>query len=235
MGRAHPAFTHPACTAAAVCPCPPAARPSAASAPPASAVSTVGLGVCMHLVCACTWCVCSVCVLCLRAPCVSGRGRCQDPVCLCHHVPPPCPQGRAASGRLTDAWSTTPACTVAPARTTAASAPRVTLAPTASTVSWGCGDMGTRGGVPPVPITLLPAGAALSELDQDWQEGSGGSGTLPRVLCTCFSLFAPKPAAGDVLSSASSPHLPADTPGQFSAMFREGSYLALPGHLFPRG
>uniref|UniRef100_A0A8V0YXG4 Basement membrane-specific heparan sulfate proteoglycan core protein n=1 Tax=Gallus gallus TaxID=9031 RepID=A0A8V0YXG4_CHICK len=44
-------------------------------------------------------------------------------------------------------------------------------------------------------------GAALSELDQDWQEGSGGS----------------------------------DTPGQFSAMFREGSYLALPGHLFPRG
>ncbi|XP_031463804.1 basement membrane-specific heparan sulfate proteoglycan core protein isoform X4 [Phasianus colchicus] len=44
-------------------------------------------------------------------------------------------------------------------------------------------------------------GAALSELDQDWQEGSGGS----------------------------------DTPGQFSAMFSEGSYLALPGHLFPRG
>ncbi|POI32121.1 hypothetical protein CIB84_004127, partial [Bambusicola thoracicus] len=44
-------------------------------------------------------------------------------------------------------------------------------------------------------------GAALSELDQDWQEGSGGS----------------------------------DTPGQFSAMFREGSYLALPGHLFPHG
>ncbi|XP_072210311.1 basement membrane-specific heparan sulfate proteoglycan core protein isoform X3 [Excalfactoria chinensis] len=44
-------------------------------------------------------------------------------------------------------------------------------------------------------------GAALSELDQDWQEGSGGS----------------------------------DTPGQFSAMFHEGSYLALPGHLFSHG
>ncbi|XP_052547644.1 basement membrane-specific heparan sulfate proteoglycan core protein isoform X7 [Tympanuchus pallidicinctus] len=44
-------------------------------------------------------------------------------------------------------------------------------------------------------------GAELSELDQDWQEGSGGS----------------------------------DTPGQFSAVFSDGSYLALPGHLFPRG
>uniref|UniRef100_A0A8B9EWI2 Ubiquitin carboxyl-terminal hydrolase 48 n=1 Tax=Anser cygnoides TaxID=8845 RepID=A0A8B9EWI2_ANSCY len=42
---------------------------------------------------------------------------------------------------------------------------------------------------------------ALSELDRDWQEGSGG----------------------------------ADAPGQFSAAFRDGSYLALPGHLFPRG
>ncbi|XP_066838054.1 basement membrane-specific heparan sulfate proteoglycan core protein isoform X7 [Anser cygnoides] len=42
---------------------------------------------------------------------------------------------------------------------------------------------------------------ALSELDRDWQEGSGGG----------------------------------DAPGQFSAAFRDGSYLALPGHLFPRG
>ncbi|XP_054705507.1 basement membrane-specific heparan sulfate proteoglycan core protein isoform X3 [Grus americana] len=42
---------------------------------------------------------------------------------------------------------------------------------------------------------------ALAELDQDWQEGSGGG----------------------------------DAPGQFSAAFRDGSYLALPGHLFPRG
>ncbi|KAM9217540.1 LOW QUALITY PROTEIN: basement membrane-specific heparan sulfate proteoglycan core protein [Leptosomus discolor] len=42
---------------------------------------------------------------------------------------------------------------------------------------------------------------ALAELEQDWQEGSGGG----------------------------------DTPGQFSASFRDGSYLALPSHLFPRG
>ena len=56
----------------------------------------------------------------------------------------------------------------------------------------GCGDVGTCGDVPPVPIALSPAGGALSELDQDWQEGSGGSGTLPRVLCTRFPLFAPK-------------------------------------------
>ncbi|XP_049659348.1 basement membrane-specific heparan sulfate proteoglycan core protein isoform X12 [Accipiter gentilis] len=42
---------------------------------------------------------------------------------------------------------------------------------------------------------------ALAELEQDWQEGSGGG----------------------------------DAPGQFSAAFRDGSYLALPGHLFPRG
>ncbi|XP_059722449.1 basement membrane-specific heparan sulfate proteoglycan core protein isoform X3 [Haemorhous mexicanus] len=42
---------------------------------------------------------------------------------------------------------------------------------------------------------------ALAELEQDWQEGSGGS----------------------------------DAPGQFSAAFQDGSYLALPGHLFPRG
>ncbi|KAK4809745.1 hypothetical protein QYF61_007113 [Mycteria americana] len=42
---------------------------------------------------------------------------------------------------------------------------------------------------------------ALAELEQDWQEGSGG----------------------------------ADAPGQFSATFQDGSYLALPGHLFPRG
>ncbi|XP_030319283.1 basement membrane-specific heparan sulfate proteoglycan core protein [Calypte anna] len=39
------------------------------------------------------------------------------------------------------------------------------------------------------------------ELDQDWQEGSGGG----------------------------------DAPGQFSVAFQDGSYLALPGHLFPRG
>ncbi|XP_050838439.1 basement membrane-specific heparan sulfate proteoglycan core protein isoform X7 [Serinus canaria] len=42
---------------------------------------------------------------------------------------------------------------------------------------------------------------ALAELEQDWQEGSGGG----------------------------------DAPGQFSAVFQDGSYLALPGHLFPRG
>ncbi|XP_041275343.1 basement membrane-specific heparan sulfate proteoglycan core protein isoform X4 [Onychostruthus taczanowskii] len=42
---------------------------------------------------------------------------------------------------------------------------------------------------------------ALAELEQDWQEGSGGG----------------------------------DAPGQFSAAFQDGSYLALPGHLFPRG
>ncbi|XP_052648523.1 LOW QUALITY PROTEIN: basement membrane-specific heparan sulfate proteoglycan core protein [Harpia harpyja] len=42
---------------------------------------------------------------------------------------------------------------------------------------------------------------ALAELEQDWQEGSGGG----------------------------------DAPGQFSAAFRDGSYLALPSHLFPRG
>ncbi|XP_054251094.1 basement membrane-specific heparan sulfate proteoglycan core protein [Indicator indicator] len=42
---------------------------------------------------------------------------------------------------------------------------------------------------------------ALAELEQEWQEGSGGS----------------------------------DAPGQFSATFRDGSYLALPGYLFPRG
>ncbi|XP_064028426.1 basement membrane-specific heparan sulfate proteoglycan core protein isoform X3 [Pogoniulus pusillus] len=42
---------------------------------------------------------------------------------------------------------------------------------------------------------------ALAELEQEWQEGSGGS----------------------------------DSPGQFSAAFRDGSYLALPGYLFPRG
>ncbi|XP_030819499.1 basement membrane-specific heparan sulfate proteoglycan core protein isoform X2 [Camarhynchus parvulus] len=41
----------------------------------------------------------------------------------------------------------------------------------------------------------------LAELEQDWQEGSGGG----------------------------------DAPGQFSAAFQDGSYLALPGHLFPRG
>ncbi|XP_031987363.1 basement membrane-specific heparan sulfate proteoglycan core protein isoform X2 [Corvus moneduloides] len=43
--------------------------------------------------------------------------------------------------------------------------------------------------------------SALAELEQDWQEGSGGG----------------------------------DAPGQFSAAFQDGSYLALPGHLFPRG
>ncbi|KAM3659714.1 LOW QUALITY PROTEIN: basement membrane-specific heparan sulfate proteoglycan core protein [Ammospiza maritima maritima] len=43
--------------------------------------------------------------------------------------------------------------------------------------------------------------SALAELEQDWQEGSGGG----------------------------------DAPGQFSAAFEDGSYLALPGHLFPRG
>ncbi|XP_040441615.1 LOW QUALITY PROTEIN: basement membrane-specific heparan sulfate proteoglycan core protein [Falco naumanni] len=42
---------------------------------------------------------------------------------------------------------------------------------------------------------------ALAELEQDWQEGSGGG----------------------------------DAPGQFSAAFQDGSYLALPGQLFPRG
>ncbi|KAL9825380.1 LOW QUALITY PROTEIN: basement membrane-specific heparan sulfate proteoglycan core protein [Geothlypis trichas] len=41
--------------------------------------------------------------------------------------------------------------------------------------------------------------SALAELEQDWQEGSGGG----------------------------------DAPGQFSAAFQDGSYLALPGHLFP--
>ncbi|XP_063273588.1 basement membrane-specific heparan sulfate proteoglycan core protein isoform X1 [Prinia subflava] len=43
--------------------------------------------------------------------------------------------------------------------------------------------------------------SALAELEQDWQESSGGG----------------------------------DAPGQFSAAFQDGSYLALPGHLFPRG
>ncbi|OPJ86307.1 hypothetical protein AV530_011444 [Patagioenas fasciata monilis] len=48
---------------------------------------------------------------------------------------------------------------------------------------------------------LCQHNSALAELEQDWQEGSGGG----------------------------------DAPGQFSAAFQDGSYLALPGHLFPRG
>lgn len=77
-----------------------------------------------------------------------------------------------------------------------------------------------------------PAGSALAELEQDWQEGSGGGGGSLHP----FSLFPPKLQVGSPppISPLTS-HFPPDSPGQFSAAFQDGSYLALPGHLFPRG
>lgn len=84
-----------------------------------------------------------------------------------------------------------------------------------------------------LPFTLSsPAGSALAELEQDWQEGSGGGGGSLHL----FPLFPPKMQVGfPPPIPLLTPHLPPDTPGQFSAAFQDGSYLALPGHLFPRG
>lgn len=160
----------------------------------------------VHSACVCLLHVCVSSVCARDHPRVLNRGGqasaggAQPPPCArvtpCH---PLCPQGSSASGRRTGACSTTPACTEAPARATPASALRATLAPTASTVSvgtWGgTGDtLGTRGNMPPVPITLSPAGTALSELDRDWQEGSGGGGMVPRGAVHPFSPFLnPKP------------------------------------------
>lgn len=53
--------------------------------------------------------------------------------------------------------------------------------------------------------------------------------------CPHFPFFPPKYGRGPLLPSPLTPHLPPDAPGQFSAAFQDGSYLALPGHLFPRG
>ncbi|XP_064381761.1 basement membrane-specific heparan sulfate proteoglycan core protein isoform X5 [Dromaius novaehollandiae] len=68
-------------------------------------------------------------------------------------------------------------------------------------------------------------GPALAELDSDWApEGSGGNGRAA----------GPRRAPGVPAPRLS--RLPsADAPGQFGASFRDGGYLALPGHLFARG
>lgn len=89
--------------------------------------------------------------------------------------------------------------------------------------------------MPPRPQPLLPTDSALAELEQDWQEGSGGGGRClrpfslllhPKVMLWVWRVGVPPPLF---------PLLPTDAPGQFSAAFQDGSYLALPGHLFPRG
>lgn len=89
----------------------------------------------------------------------------------------------------------------------------------------------TKGTPTPAFMLSSPTGSALAELEQDWQEGSGGGGGSLHL----FPLFPLKMGGAPSSHLPLTPYLPPDAPGQFSAAFQDGSYLALPGHLFPRG
>lgn len=179
-------------------------------------VCAVTCVVCMSVCCvsACTRALC-MCLFatCVREHCVckgSPQGieqrrasecrRCSaTPVCLCHPVPPAVSPGQLCERAEDRCLQHNPCLHGGTCKGNACICPEGYTGPYCQHSE--CGDvgrygghMGTRGNMPPVPITLSPAGTALSELDRDWQEGSGGGGMVPRGAVHPFSPFLnPKP------------------------------------------
>lgn len=214
--------------------------------------------VCVSVCCVygCTRALC-MCLFatCVREQCVckgSPRGieqrraskcrRCSaTPVCPCHPVPPAVSPGQLCERAEDRCLQHNPCLHGGTCKGNACICPEGYTGPYCQHSE--CGDMGRYGGhvgdmwehaaCPHHPLACrhgaVRAGPGLAGRQRGRWYGPQG------CRAPIFPFFEPKTDAGaGVLSSALSPHFPADAPGQFSASFRDGSYLALPGHLFPR-
>lgn len=155
---------------------------------------------CLFATCVREHCVCKGSPWSIEQRGASECRRCPaTPVCLCHPVPPAVSPGQLCERAEDRCLQHNPCLHGGTCKGNACICPEGYTGPYCQHSE--CGDvgrygghMGTRGNMPPVPITLSPAGTALSELDRDWQEGSGGGGMVPRGAVHPFSPFLnPKP------------------------------------------
>lgn len=159
---------------------------------------------CTHVHSACA-CLLHVCV-CKGSPRGIERRRVSEcrrrsatPTCLCHPVPPAVSPGPRCERAEDRCLQHNPCLHGGTCKGNACICPEGYTGPYCQHSE--CGDVGrygghvgTHGDTPPVPITLSPAGTALSELDRDWQEGSGGGGMVPWGAMHPLSPFLhPKP------------------------------------------
>lgn len=155
---------------------------------------------CLFATCVREHCVCKGSPWSIEQRGASECRRCPaTPVCLCHPVPPAVSPGQLCERAEDRCLQHNPCLHGGTCKGNACICPEGYTGPYCQHSE--CGDvgryrghMGTRGNMSPVPITLSPAGTALSELDRDWQEGSGGGGMVPRGAVHPFSPFLnPKP------------------------------------------